>query len=103
MKNFTVDDELEKILEKIGKTFGHKDIYETIFNGFLFLRFLEDIHVNNNELFLHYNDGKIIKLPVSELLSQNVEKEEELPKSTELETKKRTNKKKTEKKTKIIR
>jgi hypothetical protein len=101
MKNFTVDEELEKILLNIGKTFEHKDIYETIFNGFLFLRFLEEIHKNENKLFLQYTDGRTIELPVSELLKKNIEKEEELPKPSE--AKKRTNKKKSEKKTKIIR
>lgn len=107
MKNFSVDEELEKVLLNVGKTFGHKDIYQTIFNGFLFLRFLEDIEKQENKLFLQYKDGRTIELPVSELLSKNVtseeEKEETLPKPPE--TKKRTSKKtnKNEKKTKIIR
>lgn len=101
MKNFTIDEDLEKILLNIGKTFEHKDIYETIFNGFLFLRFLDDIHKNENKLFLQYKDGRTIELPVSELLKKNVEKEEELPKPPV--SNKRTNKKKPEKNTRIIR
>lgn len=85
MKTFKIDKELEEILVGIGKTFNHKDIYETVFNGFLFLRFLEDIKKNDNKLFLQYKDGKTIELPVSDLLAKNVDE------------------KKTENKTKIIR
>lgn len=83
MKQFAIDEDLEEILTRIGDTFGHSNIYETVLNSFLFLRFLEEIEKDNSSLFLQNSEGKITKLPISSLMNIQQRKEVEEKKTSD--------------------
>lgn len=90
MKTFTIDEDLEKILLRIGNTFGHKDLNQTILNGFTFLRFLEEVEKEEAILMLQDSEGKLIKLPIKELMnleSKQEQKKESKPQKRQKKTK----------------
>ena len=62
MKTFSIDGDLEKILQDLTSKFGYKDTQQTLHKGFLFLHLISLMDDEDGKLLYQTKDGELMTL-----------------------------------------